>query len=1494
MSSRVAEKVTLHFDLSHCPPDQEFSLSALGLKHTLKRHTPETLCRHGACNKALALIPEEHQGRVTHFVEDVELPADAVGFHLVTYPHADPNSIPNLALVFIHIPTIAKRSHFRRKLKDLARQPHASSLTHFGICLDSHSPEEAATVRLDATQVVTPFSTAEAIIFNHPDLLTTRADVASTVIYDHISQTLHQDGTLPQYLSAHGPASHDSYYVIKIATNPQTGAPINPVTTDENGKPIVDRDGNPIAWPQQDGQNVIQQYKLSPGVVGSTDGTQQGAAFSALAAVLQTTKNDPALNGQSWSVQHGVTATQQSNVQPQTQSAGVMAAPYAASDTGGGFQWNLSNKTSTYGLEVGDNSLSYNSSNSTLSFNVKNWANRYLGAYVQFFDETGQPIINPWNTSGDKDKSKVYVTKLPPGNTLAGAPTWTDYTPISFKVPANATKADVLMGGMGIGNYDADVDILGITMTGLVNYAVPTFLIGLSVGTTGLRYVLGTLEDMEITIAIKVCEGFLGAPAVIITALQNPKGLISMFGGIAIGFIFSKGLGWLAAEITGYVTATEVLEKAPIVGWIFEVASCAAGIADMLATTSEVLLSPATYNIEAARVINLQVDVSPDPTHGTKTQKPIWPQEADHWELVVQYKGGTSVKKTGAMDSIKPDTPLSVLFSGDSAISAAPGAQIQITANFYSATNWLCGKWSSAWIAAVAPEGSTTLNVQGSIIEFLVPLTAQTQYGHYQKLAYQNGHHVWQRTTTPPTAVFNGNTDCSDTGNVLCRLVDITINDLAYALGYTYQASGQGLPLNFGTDPQNGQMYAFQSISVLGDPEAGMKQPTIGFSLQPHIAYDQFGPAPLFTLRAATYQPELDGANGQPVPADVAQAFANAGGSSGSGSGTQGTGNGNFTLPNGSVVTVVMASAEWYVGTPGHPLYDLRRETDTINVFAYPTPAFSPRNYYLDSRSYAEGQKYYLRQVVLDDNIGTFNYTPGQSWGAFSDTTLDAIVVHPNGYVVGVNYEYHKMLILKLPATAVDDADAPVALPLSGKGLREGLLYGPVALAVTPDGRILVLEQDNARIQAFDTMANPVPCFAGPLAFTVDSQFKTGLNSNNLSTAFRQAYQQNVQPQLAAIFSLPSTFTCTLDAGNVTADLKQQFAANALALSDSGPYQVLTTQAGGVWLLIDQGSGASYDIRKNLYVNSGGNELLTLPATLIPDLNNGVASAALIQEFKDYGVTLSCADELRVVVATPDSDWVLLDTGVAPNVSYEITVQSNAYAYQGSTLLFNLPAGLVGEITGSGAPPQDIVDLFEGHGINLSSSLQLNVITPGSAWQLVDEGNNVTYDIDMEADMDVFHASTFSVEVVASNTQWVLRDTVNTLTFDIKPDAQNSAMLDVRQLVSVIGLKDGVSPDVHYLDVGVETKGFVYVLSYQGTGSAQSDYHLDIYNPDGTWLSRTPENACDPGVNGARIIVDQWRNLYTLNYEAILGPNNRTEPSVSTWIPSTPKGEADS
>jgi hypothetical protein len=89
-----------------------------------------------------------------------------------------------------------------------------------------------------------------------------------------------------------------------------------------------------------------------------------------------------------------------------------------------------------------------------------------------------------------------------------------------------------------------------------------------------------------------------------------------------------------------------------------------------------------------------------------------------------------------------------------------------------------------------------------------------------------------------------------------------------------------------------------------------------------------------------------------------------------------------------------------------------------------------------------------------------------------------------------------------------------------------------------------------------------------------------------------------------------------------------------------------------------------------------------------------------------------------------------------------------------------------------------------------------------------------------------------------------------------------------------------------YLDMAVESTGWAYVLSFVGSGTSPSDYRLDIYDPNGTrdgYLSRTT------GVAAGKMAVDLWRNVYTLNYEPVVGPEG-LEPSLSQWIPSTPDG----
>ncbi len=88
---------------------------------------------------------------------------------------------------------------------------------------------------------------------------------------------------------------------------------------------------------------------------------------------------------------------------------------------------------------------------------------------------------------------------------------------------------------------------------------------------------------------------------------------------------------------------------------------------------------------------------------------------------------------------------------------------------------------------------------------------------------------------------------------------------------------------------------------------------------------------------------------------------------------------------------------------------------------------------------------------------------------------------------------------------------------------------------------------------------------------------------------------------------------------------------------------------------------------------------------------------------------------------------------------------------------------------------------------------------------------------------------------------------------------------------------------VVYLDLAVEGLGYMYVLSYANGGVEAEDYRLDVYDPDGVHLLRKT------GVAAARMAVDTFRNVYTLNYETMAGAP-RVEPSLSQWEPSTPNG----
>ena len=129
-------------------------------------------------------------------------------------------------------------------------------------------------------------------------------------------------------------------------------------------------------------------------------------------------------------------------------------------------------------------------------------------------------------------------------------------------------------------------------------------------------------------------------------------------------------------------------------------------------------------------------------------------------------------------------------------------------------------------------------------------------------------------------------------------------------------------------------------------------------------------------------------------------------------------------------------------------------------------------NMYLDTTALM------IRPVSLDPP-GFAGPASNQSFGMLNmDSTR--CLLHPAGHIVSISNANHKIETLKLPSAAQPDSVAAnffLARTYSGMGTRPGLIMSPIAAAISPDGAILVLEDGNNRIQAFDLGGNPVPYF---------------------------------------------------------------------------------------------------------------------------------------------------------------------------------------------------------------------------------------------------------------------------------------------------------------------------------------------------------------------------------------------------------------------------------
>jgi hypothetical protein len=144
----------------------------------------------------------------------------------------------------------------------------------------------------------------------------------------------------------------------------------------------------------------------------------------------------------------------------------------------------------------------------------------------------------------------------------------------------------------------------------------------------------------------------------------------------------------------------------------------------------------------------------------------------------------------------------------------------------------------------------------------------------------------------------------------------------------------------------------------------------------------------------------------------------------------------------------------------------------------------------------------------------------------------DAFVVHPTGKLISFNAENSKIEILDPDLSAPADSYSPLSRMAAGPGTREGLLLGPVRAAVRSDGCILVIEQGNNRIQAFDAEANPARVFAGNTSCYMPLQNRNSVRYEDLAVEFTGliyvlAYDGTQQLYVLDIYAKDGSFLST-------------------------------------------------------------------------------------------------------------------------------------------------------------------------------------------------------------------------------------------------------------------------------------------------------------------------------------------------------------------------------
>jgi hypothetical protein len=810
-STRPMVRTQFHLDLSDAFPREEYWVNAWGKQHPVVPHTAETRAAARAASPCLRSIPE---ARLTHYTpQPVTLPADRV-----------------------------MRVHVKHTLKTFARAKAQYGVGNVAI----HIPPPAAQLEamkdaaVQSYQYIDYVSTAKTLVFHHPDLINADPNTTAT-IYNYMNNDQAISDlfeTLGEQMREMGPPTETSGWATLVPVTPPAPPP---------GTPATGFDG------------TTTYYYTQP-----TDDIQT-AAGPVMTAVMKATKNDLSLQGKKWTLQTGT------SVQPNTPSLSLQATRLRATGDGS-WQPTLQNTDEVHGLTAQIQVL--NADNNQLQLTLSNTYIRYLAAYIRFFDASSPPnaiSVPNWTPDDGGIASTVasamdieyddlrFLGIISPVNNILAIPIVADpgVLQVNITFPPGAVSATIYGAGLGTGaNEWPKTPLVGGLLTGLLNLAIPAFMLGLGAAIQAYKPLYDLVEELTqnkafIAGVLVVGITYFGAEFGISGAEKqmNWQAFVQL-----VSLIFNQAATKLLLYVEAETTADEVADEIPFAGWIMVGVNIALGLAQMAETIVEVATSP--WNIEntISTSITTNVTLHPDPRNGAFPQPPAGDSASYTVKMIYQTQTRATQSDPHDVPAGSTATTLPASFPNNTL-----GGQVKFEADYYVG-DWLAGKATTGWMSN---DETHVSQVDLYLVQYPVPLTTQSIYQHSALLTYQNNAYVWQPTSTAPTATI-AQANTSSTGNAIAEWTGLTLSQRSAMVGLAWKAAGMGITSC--VSGAGGQLFAMQNIDIPGVPMNAVKFPSCGLDGQTLLVYDPYPPKFLMTNGQWVLGPD---GNPAPDPSDA-------------------------------------------------------------------------------------------------------------------------------------------------------------------------------------------------------------------------------------------------------------------------------------------------------------------------------------------------------------------------------------------------------------------------------------------------------------------------------------------------------------------------------------------------------------------------------------------------------------------------------------------------